>query len=72
MLHAGDSFYHHGQVDGSGGAPLALTAMERAIAHDWKKVRANHTRLAEVWAAADPTLLLVNAHDPQLLRAAQR
>ncbi|MGW3543863.1 MBL fold metallo-hydrolase [Nocardia niigatensis] len=67
VLHVGDSFYHHGQLDGSHSAPRALTAMERVIAHDWKQVRANHERLTELWTAADPDLLLVNSHDPYLL-----
>lgn len=71
ILHVGDSFYHHGQIDGTGRAPLALTAMERFIAHDWKRVRANHERLTELWAAAEADLLLVNAHDPRLLERAQ-
>ena len=70
ILHAGDSFYHHGQLDGSGSAPRALTMMERSVAFDWKKVQANHQRLSELWAASQPDLLLVNAHDPQLLRRA--
>ncbi len=70
ILHVGDSFYHHGQLDGSGSAPRALTMMERSVAFDWKKVQANHQRLSELWAAVQPDLLLVNAHDPQLLRRA--
>ncbi|MET9028920.1 hypothetical protein ABZW96_25395 [Nocardia sp. NPDC004168] len=41
--------------------------MERVIAYDWQKVEANHARLRELRAAAEPDLLLVNAHDPQLL-----
>ncbi|SDL02595.1 Metallo-beta-lactamase superfamily protein [Nocardioides sp. YR527] len=73
VLHVGDSFYHHGQIDGSGHAPRTLTLMERLIAHDRKKVRANHERLTELWAASSPDLVLVNAHDPSLLhRAAAR
>ena len=71
ILHTGDSFYHHGQIDGTGHAPRALTAMERLIAADWGKVRGNHQRLAELWQAAEPDLVLVNAHDPTLLRQAQ-
>jgi len=70
VLHVGDSFYHHGQVDGSGDVPRALTLMERVIAQDWKRVRDNHDRLAEMWAAHEPDLLLVNAHCPTLLRNA--
>jgi glyoxylase-like metal-dependent hydrolase (beta-lactamase superfamily II) len=67
VLHAGDSFYHHGQLDGTGSAPKAITAMERVMAHDWNKVQSNHQRLTELWAADEPDLLLVNAHDPHLL-----
>ncbi|BCY08643.1 MBL fold metallo-hydrolase [Actinoplanes sp. L3-i22] len=71
ILHAGDAFYHRGQVDGSGRAPRTMTTMERLLAHDRPMVRANHERLAELWSAADPALALVNAHDPELLRRAQ-
>lgn len=70
ILHVGDSFYHPGQIDG-GHAPRALTLMERVIAYDWPQVRENHARLAELWSAADPDLVLVNAHDPSLLARAQ-
>lgn len=71
ILHVGDSFYHHGQIDGTGRAPRALTAMERFIAADWATVEANHQRLSELWAAAEPDLTLVNAHDPTLLERAR-
>ncbi|MBJ8343836.1 MBL fold metallo-hydrolase [Antrihabitans sp. YC2-6] len=71
IMHVGDSFYHHGQVDGSGKAPFALTAMERVIAHDWKTVQGNHNRLAQLWQQADPDLVLVNAHCPTLLDLAR-
>lgn len=72
VLHVGDSFYHPGQLDGHGRAPVALTAMERVIAYDWPRVRDNHARLADLWAAAEPDVLLVNAHDPSLLERARR
>ncbi|MFE4501010.1 MBL fold metallo-hydrolase [Rhodococcus sp. NPDC056743] len=71
ILHAGDSFYHHGQVDGTVTPPLALRMMERIIAQDWERVQANHQRLEEIWTANDPNLVLVNAHDPTLLKTAQ-
>ncbi|SEA74944.1 MULTISPECIES: MBL fold metallo-hydrolase [unclassified Mycobacterium] len=67
VLHVGDSFYHRGQLDGSDTAPRALRLMERSVAFDWTKVQANHQRLSELWAAGEPGLFLVNAHDPQLL-----
>ena len=71
VLHAGDAFYHHTQLDGSRAAPRALTTMERLVAHDWRRVRANHERLAELWRQPTPDLLLVNAHDPHLLERAR-
>lgn len=73
ILHAGDSFYHHGQLDGTDTAPRVLTAMERLMSTDWPRVQANHQRLSELWAAADPDLRLINSHDPYLLdRVAER
>lgn len=71
ILHVGDSFYHHGQLDGSNSAPKTLTVFERLIAHDWKRVQENHRRLRELWLANDPNVLLVNAHDPLLLDRAR-
>ncbi|MGB3354904.1 MAG: MBL fold metallo-hydrolase [Mycobacterium sp.] len=71
VLHVGDAFYHHGQLDGSQSAPKALTVFERLIAHDWKRVQENHRRLRELWLANDPGILLVNAHDPHLLDRAR-
>lgn len=71
ILHVGDAFYHHGQVDGHGHVPRALSTMERLIAYDWPRVQANHERLAEVWAEQNANIVLVNAHDPTLLARAQ-
>lgn len=65
ILHAGDAFYHHGQLDGTR-SPFSLRAMERTMAHDWRRVQANHARLSELWTADRPNVHLVNAHDPHL------
>jgi glyoxylase-like metal-dependent hydrolase (beta-lactamase superfamily II) len=70
ILHAGDAFYHRGQIDGTTPVPRLLVASERMIAHDRDLVRANHARLAELWATAADDLTIVNAHDPELLRRA--
>lgn len=72
ILHAGDAFYHHGQIDGSGGAPYSLRVMERLIAHDWKRVQANHRKLSTLYAEGSADLKIVNAHDPDLFGAMQR
>jgi len=70
VLHVGDAFYHRHQIDG-GQAPFALAASERALASDWTQVKANHRTLAELWAYPESDLVMVNAHDPELLRRAQ-
>jgi glyoxylase-like metal-dependent hydrolase (beta-lactamase superfamily II) len=68
VLHVGDAFYGHAQL--TGGAK-GLAAAEMLVAHDRRQVRANHARLRELWTSPEPDLLLVNAHDPALLRAAR-
>jgi glyoxylase-like metal-dependent hydrolase (beta-lactamase superfamily II) len=71
VLHAGDAFFDERQLSRAGRVPPTLLLTERSMAHDRALVRRNHERLAELWAAHDPGLLLVNAHDPALLRRAQ-
>jgi glyoxylase-like metal-dependent hydrolase (beta-lactamase superfamily II) len=66
LLHCGDSFYHHGTIDGRSHVPAALRAMESLVAFDGKKVRDNHARLAELYRKADPDLAIICAHDPTL------
>jgi len=66
VLHCGDAFYHPGTLDGSSRVPRALTVMESVVAWDLKKVRDNHSRLAELYQRQDPDLFIVNAHDPTL------
>ncbi|MBW0019910.1 MAG: MBL fold metallo-hydrolase [Mycobacterium sp.] len=70
ILHAGDAFYHHGALDAVSPIPRALTLMENLVAFDRKQVRANHARLAELYARNEPDLLIVCAHDPELYRRA--
>ncbi|MFJ8108335.1 MBL fold metallo-hydrolase [Streptomyces sp. NPDC096132] len=66
ILHAGDSFYHHGTLDGHSPVPRALRIMETVVAYDLKKVRDNHARLVELYRRGDTDLAIVNAHDPVL------
>lgn len=73
VLHVGDAFYHRAQVDGSPRGPVnAVPLVERMIATDRAQVRDNHARLAELWAREEPDLMMVNAHDTELLRRARR
>lgn len=71
ILHAGDAFYDHSVLTGTGREPLALRLQERAVAVDRARVRDNHRRLAALHRRADPDLLIVSAHDPALLAAAR-
>ncbi|GGO96794.1 MBL fold metallo-hydrolase [Wenjunlia tyrosinilytica] len=66
ILHAGDSFYHHGTLDGRTPVPAALRRSEAVVAYDADKVRDNHARLAELYRRAEPDLVIFNAHDPTL------
>ncbi|MER6081357.1 MBL fold metallo-hydrolase [Streptomyces sp. NPDC001833] len=71
ILHAGDSFYHHGTLDGHSPIPASLRGMETVVGFDLKKVRDNHARLAELYRRADPDLTIINAHDPHLYEKAR-
>ena len=71
VLHAGDCFYHRGQVGGAGKVPLTLSTTERLVAFDRGLVSANHRRIRELWFDGDPTVELVNSHDPTLFAAAR-
>jgi len=69
LLHAGDAFYHHGTLDGHSRVPAILRAGETLVAYDPKKVRDNHSRLAELHRRADPALVIICSHDPALYKS---
>ena len=71
ILHSGDAFYHYGTLDGVSHVPRALRTFEPIVAWDLKKVRENHSRLAELYRRQDPDLFIVNAHDPTLYERAR-
>lgn len=71
VLHAGDCFYHPGTLDHGRRPPVALRLQEAAFATDLPQLRANQARLASLQARRDPTLMLVNPHDPDLLSTAR-
>jgi hypothetical protein len=45
--------------------------METLIAFDRKRVRDNHSRLAELYLRADPDLFIICAHDRALYERAR-
>lgn len=70
VLHAGDAFYHRGEVDGSP-VPRVMTMSQALLAWDRAQVRANRERLAELHGRAEPDLQVVCAHDPVMLEEAR-
>lgn len=71
VLHCGDSFYYRGTVDRTTPVPAVVRFTEPIMALDRKKVRENHSRLAELYARREPDLFIVSAHDPNLLAEAR-
>lgn len=72
VLHAGDAFYHPGTLTADGaGVPRVLKAQESVFAFDREQLRANQTRLAELYRRNDPDLLVVCSHDPTLYEQAR-
>jgi glyoxylase-like metal-dependent hydrolase (beta-lactamase superfamily II) len=75
LVHAGDAYFHRSVLSrgDAAGTPWALRRVERFIALDYERVRANHAALAELARQRDVTVF--SAHDPveyDRLRAASR
>jgi glyoxylase-like metal-dependent hydrolase (beta-lactamase superfamily II) len=73
LLHAGDAYFHRSVLvrGDASGTPWALRWIERFIAVDYARVRANHATLAALARHDDVTVF--SAHDPvefERLRAA--
>ncbi len=64
LVHAGDAYFHRSVTarGDSRGTPWALRCIERFIAIDGERVRANHALLAELARRDDVTVF--SAHDP--------
>lgn len=71
LLHAGDSFYFRGTIDGRSRVPLIARVQEALLAHDRRQVRGNHERLAALYAGRDPGLDIICSHDPALFERAR-
>ena len=71
LLHGGDSFFHHGTVDGTAAMPRALAAFEWAVAYDRKVVQDNHARLVELYRRQEPDLFMICSHDRSIYQQAR-
>jgi glyoxylase-like metal-dependent hydrolase (beta-lactamase superfamily II) len=64
LVHAGDAYFHRSVLErgDASGVPWALRLIERFIAVDYARVRANHVLLAELARRDEVTVF--SAHDP--------
>lgn len=64
LVHAGDAYFHRSVTErgSASGTPWALRCVERLIATDYKRVRANHALLAEL--AKQDGVTVFSSHDP--------
>ncbi|WP_040815545.1 MBL fold metallo-hydrolase [Nocardia concava] len=69
VLHCGDAFLHPGRIDGRG-IPVRHALLENMLAFDRDRVHDNHARVAELYRAGDPDLLIVCAHDQGMFEQA--
>jgi glyoxylase-like metal-dependent hydrolase (beta-lactamase superfamily II) len=73
LVHAGDAYFHRSVTErgDTSDMPWVLRGVERFIAFDYRRVRANHAMLADLAKHDDVTVF--SAHDPveyERLRAA--
>jgi glyoxylase-like metal-dependent hydrolase (beta-lactamase superfamily II) len=63
LVHAGDAYFHLSVIErgDTSGMPWALRGVERFIAFDCQRVRANHVLLAELGKQDDMTIF--SSHD---------
>ncbi len=64
LLHAGDSYFFHGQLAALRKMPLVLGMFQRKADMDRKTRIANQERLRELKAKHGDAVTIVNSHDP--------
>jgi glyoxylase-like metal-dependent hydrolase (beta-lactamase superfamily II) len=68
LLHCGDAYFHHRELDEKPSCPAGLAAFQRLVAVDDKARRHNQRRLRELHAS-HPEVRIFCAHDPDDLDA---
>ncbi len=67
LIHAGDSFVHHAELEGEERLPLGVRVYRRILHEDKEHARVTLGRL-RVLRRDHPEIAIVNAHDATLLR----
>jgi glyoxylase-like metal-dependent hydrolase (beta-lactamase superfamily II) len=71
LLHCGDAYFDHGEVDGSRSCPPMLRFFQNLTAADNKARKANRERLRDLVARSGDQVDLICSHDPHYLESAQ-
>jgi glyoxylase-like metal-dependent hydrolase (beta-lactamase superfamily II) len=64
LLHAGDAYYFHGELERQGRCPWALRAFQRLVAADDQARVANQALLRALALDPSASVRIVSAHDP--------
>jgi len=72
ILHCGDAFYHRGTIDRHTPVPASLRVQEAFSTYDWKQLRDNRSRLAELYQRGEPDLLMICSHDSVIYERARK
>ncbi len=64
LLHAGDAYFHHGEMEPEPRCPAGLRWFQRLVAVDDALRRANQGRLRDLVRAHGPEVRVLSAHDP--------
>jgi glyoxylase-like metal-dependent hydrolase (beta-lactamase superfamily II) len=67
LLHCGDAFFHHGEVETPRRCPPGLRAFQTLVQADGKTRHANQERLRELARREGETVRLICSHDPRQL-----
>jgi glyoxylase-like metal-dependent hydrolase (beta-lactamase superfamily II) len=64
LLHAGDAYFHHGELDETPCCPSGLRMFQRLVAVDDERRRANQARLRELKRDQGAAVKILSAHCP--------
>ena len=71
QLHAGDAYFHRGELEVPMRCPPGVAMFQRLIAHDDKARRQNRARLRTLAREQAGSVRIFSAHDPDELASAQ-
>jgi glyoxylase-like metal-dependent hydrolase (beta-lactamase superfamily II) len=70
LLHCGDAFFHHGEIQTPPAAPVGVRLYERLMCVNDKRRERNQERLRELARERRGEVRLICSHDPELLDGA--